>query len=110
MAPEVTMRYSFCERSNWSTMPRSRLTSMCPPGAIRLVPTLTTTRIVVMGCGPGHFNFFAAAKLRLGEPGDLRGEGQHLYPAVRMAFWQGDKSCQIPSLCLLPTPPAVFPT
>src|SRR6266567_1635328 len=28
-------------------MPRSRLTSICPSGAIRLVPTLMTTRIVI---------------------------------------------------------------
>src|SRR5437660_6741810 len=45
IAPEVTIRYSFLLRSNWSTIPRSRLASICPPGAIRLVPTLMTTLI-----------------------------------------------------------------
>ena len=37
------------------------------------------------------------------------GEGQHLYPAVRMAFWQVEKSRRRASLCLLPTLPAAFP-
>src|ERR1019366_385024 len=31
-------------------------------------------------------------------PATSGGKGQHLYPAVRMAFWQGDKSCRIGSL------------
>jgi hypothetical protein len=30
--------------------------------------------------------------MRLREPG---GEGQLLYPAVRMNFWQGEKSCHL---------------
>src|ERR1039457_1198503 len=35
-------------------MPRSRLISIFPEGAIRLVPTLITTRIVWRDCGPGQ--------------------------------------------------------
>src|SRR5260221_11890973 len=95
-------------------MPRSRLMSTCPPGAIRLVPTLMTTRIV-MGCGRGRIHFlFGAKDSSLEYPAGrfLRpsGEGQHLYPAVRMAFWQGEKSSGVADLCLPPMPPAAFPT
>src|SRR5580700_4135682 len=34
------------------------------------------------------------------------GEGQYSYPAIKMAFWQDEKSCYISALCLLRTPPA----
>ena len=37
------------------------------------------------------------------------GEGQYLYPAVRMAFWQVEKSFEVTSECPLPTPPAASP-
>ena len=66
-----------------------------------------------VGLRPERFTFFAAAKLQPEDPaGELcgpSGEGQHLYPAVRMTFWQDEKSCRVLRLCLLPTPPAAFP-
>src|SRR5258708_36183849 len=76
----------------------SRWTSVWPPGAIRMVPTLTTMRIAraksfttkdtkvhegnVTVC-PAFFSENSAS---------LAVKGQHLYPAVRMFFWQVEKS------------------
>ena len=57
MAPDVTIRYSFFERSNWSTIPRSRLISIWPPGAIRLVPTFITMRIILSGSAGANSPF-----------------------------------------------------
>jgi hypothetical protein len=72
-----------------------------------------TTRMIV-GLRPGqiHFRFTAAKNSgpefpagRFDQPGSV---GQHIYPAVRMNFWQGENSCPLKSLCLLRTLPADF--
>src|SRR6266446_1099452 len=114
IAPEVTIRYSFLLRSNWSTIPRSRLASIWPPGAIRLVPTLMTTlmqsklswslswsiemvsHLTLEEDFPRCFFHYRSCS-GLGEPG---GEGQYTYPAIKMAFWQDEKNCHL----LIPMP------
>src|SRR5579864_7347923 len=78
IAPEVTIRYSFLVQSNWSTIPRSRLISICPPGAMRLVPTLMTTRM---------FSWFLRFRAAANPPWENAArKGQQFYPAVRMGF------------------------
>src|ERR1700733_8588890 len=99
IAPEVTIRYSFFDRSNWSTMPRNRLISICPPGAMRLVPTLMTTRIFCNGYARANSPFIRHRMVCSGKTRHPGGEGQYLYPAVRMAFWQVEKSFEVTSEC-----------
>src|SRR5436305_1598579 len=80
IAPEVTIRYSFFDQSNWSTIPRSRLISICPPGAMRLVPTLITTRMFAGSCD------FALPRIPMGrmQPGR---DNTSILP-LEWAFWQ----------------------
>src|SRR5260370_23256228 len=78
------------------------LASICPAGAIRLVPTLMTIRMVVVENSPQltefeNFPSFSVIEHRVGETGEIRWEGQLLSPAARMAFWQAEKSCRFGS-------------
>src|SRR5450755_1549166 len=50
-------------------MPRSRLMSICPPGAIRLVPTLMTTLIFVGLHAGANSLFLRCQELQPGVPG-----------------------------------------
>jgi len=88
-------------------MPRSRLISMFPPGAIRLVPTLITTRIG--GWSAHRIHFHSLRKIPVRRTVMTSVVGQHLYPAVRMAFWQGDKSCRAASYACLQRYQPIFP-
>src|ERR1700688_312343 len=99
-------------------MARSRLASIWPPGAIRLVPTLMTTLIrgklclrwngIALDAGGGSLQFVTE-----NVPGEANrkpgGEGQYPYPAIKMGFWQDEKTCTLRVVCLLPTLPAAFP-
>jgi hypothetical protein len=36
-------------------------------------------------------------------------EGQYAHPAIKIAFWQDEKTCHFRNSCLLPMPQAAFP-
>src|SRR5579864_3760913 len=94
MAPDVTIRYSFFERSNWSTMPRSRWISICPPGAMRLVPTLMTTRILFLAAAGREISlairYHVAPTWRTQPPAGW--DNTSIVP-LEWLSWQGEKSC-----------------
>src|SRR5580658_2921798 len=103
-------------------MARSRFASIWPPGAIRLVPTLMTTlirsRLSRLAGMVSHltteedFPFSSIdsdPKSRGHEAQGARRGGQYDYPAIRMGFWQDEKSCHFQVPCLLLTLPAASP-